>query len=170
MYAGTVETTRLYPQSHNLFYWLVKSSSANADAPLIIWIQGEPGISAVRGLFVQNGPLTTDGKNVGLASPSLTDVGDVLYLDQPVGTGFSYGLSDIDVLSSVEAVTTEFINFLSSFLGMYPDYASRKVFLMGEDFGGKLLPRFAKAINDFSERGGTVNLRALFIGNPASTV
>jgi carboxypeptidase C (cathepsin A) len=173
MYAGTVETTRQYPQSHNLFYWLVKNTTLDKKAPLIIWIQGEPGVSAMRGLFVQNGPLTTDGSSVSLApsGSSLTEVGDVLYLDQPVGTGFSYGLSDTDVATSLDQVAHEFINFLSSFLGMYPEYASpRKVFLMGEDFAGKFLPRFAKEINQFTEKGGSFNLKAIFIGNPASTV
>jgi carboxypeptidase C (cathepsin A) len=127
----------------------------------------------MRGLFVQNGPLTTDGSSVSLApsGSSLTEVGDVLYLDQPVGAGFSFGLSDTDVATSLDQVAHEFINFLSSFLGMYPEYASpRKVFLMGEDFAGKFLPRFAKEINDFTEKGGSLNLKALFIGNPSSTV
>jgi len=63
----------------------------------------------------------------------LTEIGDVLYLDQPVGTGFSYGADDKDLLNNMEDVTNEFVNFVDSFLTMYPEYASpRKVILMGE--------------------------------------
>lgn len=52
------------------------------------------------GLFAENGPLrvtrngTTDNDFViGLngENGSWLDVGDILYIDQPVGTGFSFG-------------------------------------------------------------------------------
>ena len=47
---------------------------------------------------------------------------DVLYLDQPVGTGFSYGANDTDVLSSMEDISNEFVNFVDSLLLLYPEY------------------------------------------------
>lgn len=53
---------------------------------------------------------------------TLTEIGDVLYLDQPVGTGFSYGANETDLLDNMEDVTREFVNFVDSFLSMYPEY------------------------------------------------
>jgi len=162
MYAGTFEVSRQVGKNHNLFYWLFKNLTLSGDqkAPLIIWVQGETGWSATQGLFAQNGPLQVtrvpNGQDwtysVGLAGPgeSLLEIGDVVYLDQPVGTGFSYGASDIDVLTSMDDVSNEFVNFVDSLVKMYPEYkAPRKIILMGESTAGKFIPRFTKALDGY---------------------
>ena len=42
---------------------------------------------------------------------------------------------------------------------MYPEYKQpRKVILMGEDFAGKYIPRFAKEIDSFIAKGGALKL------------
>jgi carboxypeptidase D len=86
---------------------------------------------------------------------SLSEIGDVLYLDQPVGTGFSFGASASDTLSNLNDASDEFINFMQTFLSMYPEYKKpRNVILMGEGFGGKIVPRFAKALTEYAQKGG----------------
>ena len=85
---------------------------------------------------------------------TLTEIGDVLYLDQPVGTGFSYGANDTDVLTSIDDITREFVNFVDSFLTMYPEYKSpRKVILMGESKIGKFIPSFVKGLHEYIQQG-----------------
>jgi carboxypeptidase C (cathepsin A) len=37
---------------------------------------------------------------------------------------------------------------------------------MGEDFAGRYLPRFARALDDYSQKGGQVSLASVVIGNP----
>lgn len=59
-----------------------------------------------------------------MASDSLTQVADVVYLDLPVGTGFSYGSADTDVLTDLDSISNEFVNFMDTFLKMYPEYKS----------------------------------------------
>lgn len=94
-------------------------------------------------------------------------MGDVVYLDIPVGTGFSYGSADTDVLVDLDSISNEFVNFVDTFLKQYPEYkAPRKIILMGEDFAGKSLPRFTKALDDYTQKGGQVSLSSLVIGNP----
>jgi carboxypeptidase C (cathepsin A) len=113
MYSGTFEVSRKPDTSHNLFYWLHRNTTLEpATSPLIIWIQGEIGVSASQGQFVQHGPLQVSQKlnKTGVyqytVAPAedgttLTEIGDVLYLDQPVGTGFSYGANDTDILTNM---------------------------------------------------------------------
>jgi len=113
MYSGTFEVSRKPDTSHNLFYWLHRNTTLEpANSPLIIWIQGEIGVSASQGQFVQHGPLQVSQKlnKAGVfqytVAPAedgttLTEIGDVLYLDQPVGTGFSYGANDTDILTNM---------------------------------------------------------------------
>ena len=103
---------------HNLFYWFFKHD--NALTPLLIWINGGPGSSSMFGLFLENGPLrivetgnATNEFEIRAAEEAWTDTYNVLYLDQPVGTGFSWG----DSLITDEATTSqEFINFLRLFI------------------------------------------------------
>ena len=58
------------------------------NAPLVIWLQGGPGGSSLFGLFAENGPFNVD-KNMNLVyrNFSWTDSLNVLYFDNPVGTG-----------------------------------------------------------------------------------
>ncbi len=100
MYAGTVNVSKdanITTQNHNLFYWLFKNSTVN-NTGLVFWLNGGPGSSSMFGLFLENGPLrvTRTGTGSNDYVVSLTDhhwgqVADVVFLDQPVGTGFSYG-------------------------------------------------------------------------------
>lgn len=99
MYAGTLQASLDY--DHNLFYWLIRSNKPDPslEKKLIVWLNGGPGSSSIFALVLENGPLritrTGDGPDdflLGLTKDgSWTDLADVLYIDQPVGTGFSYG-------------------------------------------------------------------------------
>ena len=89
----------------------------------------------------------------------MTEIGDVLYLDQPVGTGFSYGANDTDLLTSMADITREFVNFVDSFLNMYPEYKSpRKIILMGESTAGKFLPQFVKGLDAYIKAGNQLTI------------
>lgn len=84
-----------------------------------------------------------------------------------MGTGFSYPETKDEVLTGIDSVTNEFVNFMDSFLKLHTEYkAPRKLVLMGEDFAGRFIPRFAKALDDYTEKGGAVNVQGVAIGNP----
>jgi carboxypeptidase C (cathepsin A) len=102
-----------------------------------------------------------DGTNLG-------EVADILYLDQPVGTGFSYGANDTDLLSSMSDISREFVNFIDSFMTIYPEYkAPRDIILMGESSAGKFLPVLTKGLDDYiNYQGGKIFIKAVMIGNP----
>jgi carboxypeptidase C (cathepsin A) len=99
MYAGTFQVAATQ-QQNNLFYWLFKNTSlpTNDQTPLVLWLNGGPGASSMFGLFLENGPLKVtktgpgmDDFSLGLAPQgSWGDQVDILYVDQPAGTGFSY--------------------------------------------------------------------------------
>ena len=102
MYAGTFNVSLTNSTNHNLFYWLFRNTSLSRP-PLVIWLNGGPGASSEFDVFLENGPLlitrngtTTSDFILGLRKGSWGDVADVLFLDQPVGTGFSYGDSTVD--------------------------------------------------------------------------
>ncbi|KAI9236927.1 MAG: Alpha/Beta hydrolase protein [Podila humilis] len=76
----------------NSFYWFFPAIKPKVkDPPLIIWLQGGPGSSSMIGLFFENGPIrVTDNMKLARRPTSWADEYSVLFIDQPVGTGYSY--------------------------------------------------------------------------------
>ncbi|KAK3305793.1 Alpha/Beta hydrolase protein [Chaetomium strumarium] len=82
----------------NTFFWFFEARKDPANAPLAIWLNGGPGGSSMMGLLEENGPcfVTADSKSTYRNSWSWNNEINMLYIDQPVQTGFSY-----DVLTNV---------------------------------------------------------------------
>ncbi|XDG02163.1 hypothetical protein ABKA04_001778 [Annulohypoxylon sp. FPYF3050] len=86
-----IEVSHDYPV--NTFFWYFEAQNNPENAPLVIWMNGGPGGSSIFGLFNENGPCYI---NLDLAQqprdyPWNKDY-NVLYVDQPVQTGFSYDI------------------------------------------------------------------------------
>ena len=93
----------------------------------------------------------------------------MLYVDQPIGVGFSYGTDD--VTSTVTAAPLVW-RFFQSFLTQFPQYESRDLGIFTESYGGHYGPEFAEyfetqnnAIGQGTASGEHVNLVALGINN-----
>ena len=80
----------------HLHYWLIESENDPANDPVVLWLNGGPGCSSLDGLIYEHGPfrLETDAKSGKLAfnrfDYSWNKKANVVYLEAPVGVGFSY--------------------------------------------------------------------------------
>lgn len=144
------------------------STGSTSDGQrLIIWLNGGPGCSSMDGLFLENGPYRIVGDKVKLNRPNWVEVvGDVLFLDQPVGTGYSSPGAKGFVETEKE-MASDFLAFLLSFLSIFPAYSNRPLFLAGESFAGTYIPYIAQSILSYNSLHPlrTINLRGLAIGN-----
>ncbi|GMI25104.1 hypothetical protein TrRE_jg3542, partial [Triparma retinervis] len=78
--------------SKNLFYWMFESRNDPSTDPVILWMSGGPGCSSQLALFGENGPyVVEDDLTLKLNQQSWNNNATVIWVDQPVGTGFSYG-------------------------------------------------------------------------------
>ena len=84
-----------------MFWWLYGANtnhpSERVDKPLIMWLQGGPGGSSTGfGNFEELGPLTVDLKP---RSTTWLQAANVLFVDNPVGAGYSY-VTDSDAFTT----------------------------------------------------------------------
>ena len=74
------------------FFWFFEARKDPANAPLSLWLQGGPGSPSIPAALGENGPcrVTPDSKGTVLNPWSWNNEVNMLYIDQPVQTGFSY--------------------------------------------------------------------------------
>ncbi|KAJ9159383.1 hypothetical protein P3X46_024891 [Hevea brasiliensis] len=159
-----------------LFYYFIESErSPNLD-PLVLWLTGGPGCSALSAIFYEIGPITFNYSNFSWgALPTLvlnpyswTKVANIIFLDAPVGTGFSYATTlegyEIGDLSSI-AQTYE---FLRKWLLAHPKFVFHPLYIAGDSYSGIIVPMLVQDITNGIEVGDKPlnNIRGFFLGNP----
>lgn len=97
------------------------------------------------GLFQEHGPcrITNDSSSVTYNRYSWNNASNVLYIDQPVGVGFSYGSETVG--TSGEAAS-DIWKFMQIFLkdSRFSKYATAPLAIWTESYGGHYGPTFAK--------------------------
>ncbi|KAJ7878005.1 alpha/beta-hydrolase [Mycena olivaceomarginata] len=120
---------------------------ANNTDPWIIWLQGGPGSSGMIALATEF---------------SWNNLADTIWVDQPVGTGFSTSDST-GYIPDEDQTGEDFIGFLSNLVKVFPSLATRPLFLTGESYAGMYIPYITKHI--FRNSNPPVNLRKIAIGD-----
>jgi len=87
-YSGLIEMEN---QKDDIFYWLFESHNNPQEDPLVLWLTGGPGCASEVALFFENGPYTIN-EDLTLSKNEFTwnTNANLLYVDQPVGTGYSH--------------------------------------------------------------------------------
>ena len=77
-------------KTNHMFWWYFPKP----QAPLLIWLQGGPGGSSMFGLFAEMGPFNANAELKLVRRPAAwTTKYAMLFIDNPVGAGFSYTTS-----------------------------------------------------------------------------
>ncbi|KAL1420035.1 hypothetical protein MTO96_024709 [Rhipicephalus appendiculatus] len=120
-----------------LFFLHIKSQVNSKSKPLLLWMQGGPGKSALFGQFLENGPLGIDATgNLFRRRPAILSNFNVVYLDAPAGSGYSFDTTGT-YPSTLEESSVHTIRFLRRFLRIFPEYHNREFFIAGESYGAR---------------------------------
>lgn len=136
----------------NLFFLLTEVEGNSSTAPLLLWTQGGPGLSSLFGLFLENGPLAVDmysnlTPNVHPRMNTLQKNMSVIYVDVPVGAGFSF-TKDLEngYPTYLEQIVAHLMEFLKQFLLVFSEYKGRDFYLGGESYGARYSVALAKQL------------------------
>ncbi|KAK4408995.1 Serine carboxypeptidase-like 48 [Sesamum angolense] len=150
-----------------MFYFFFESRNSTTD-PVVIWLTGGPGCSSELALFYENGPFHI-ASNLSLAWNDFgwDKISNLIYVDQPTGTGFSYSSDDDDIRHDEEGVSNDLYDFLQAFFKEHPQYAKNDFYITGESYAGHYIPAFAARVHQGNKNreGLHINLKGFAIGN-----
>ena len=149
-----------------MFYWWFESRNDAENDPLVLWLTGGPGCASEIALFYENGPyaFNEDGETLKKNEYSWNSNANLLYVDQPVGTGFSHSTL-LDHPTNELEIAEDMYMFMSKFLDKYPQLKGKDFYITGESYAGHYIPAISHYFKFESPTPLEVNFRGLAIGN-----
>jgi carboxypeptidase C (cathepsin A) len=179
--SGNVEIDK---NNTSIFYYLFKARKPEGHKRvLIVWFNGGPGCAGFSAVLEEHGPYTFNNETLEFEynAYSFNNHYDVLYLDQPVGTGFSNVYSEEHYCRNESCVAKNFYTFYIKFLtNFHPEYQNIPLYIMGESYAGHFVPAVMKYLlsmqNDSPNYGikvaggaignALIDITAQMVGNP----
>ncbi|XP_059139096.1 probable serine carboxypeptidase CPVL [Physella acuta] len=152
---------------NHLFFWFFPSTSG-AESPLVVWLNGGPGNPSTLGLFYENGPIRLTSDWYERSNISWTQTMSMLYIDNPVGVGFSYSDSgSAGYRIDQDGYSKDLYEFIEQFYILFPEYQKRELYIGGKSYAGKYVPAFAHYLHLEIEAGrSNLPLTGIYLGGP----
>lgn len=138
----------------HMFWWLYYTTNPCknfSELPLVMWLQGGPGGSSTGfGNFEEIGPLDTHLKprnTTWLQSASL------LFVDNPVGTGFSYVNTTDAYAKDLDTVASDMMVLLKSFFDCHKEFQTVPFYIFSESYGGKMAAGISLELHKAIQQG-----------------
>ncbi|WOL17346.1 hypothetical protein Cni_G26137 [Canna indica] len=150
-----------------MFYLFFESRNNKKD-PVVIWLPGGPGCSSELALFYENGPFKiADDLSLEWNDFGWDKASNLLYVDQPTGTDFSYSSDEQDIRQDEDGVSTDLYDFLQEFFKEHSEYSQNDFYITGESYAGHYIPALASRIhqNNKAGQGIHINLKGFATGN-----
>ncbi|MCD7454871.1 hypothetical protein HAX54_026242 [Datura stramonium] len=168
-----------------LFYYFIKSQSNPKSDPLMLWISGGPGCSSLLGLLFEIGPITFEPVEYGDFKPveyngsfpslvlnphTWTKVASFIFLDLPVGTGFSYARTSAARQSDNLQASAHAYQFLHKWFNDHPEFLRNPFYVGGDSYSGIGVPIISQVIANGNEKGlePFIDLKGYLLGNPVT--
>ncbi|KAI4322314.1 hypothetical protein L6164_022021 [Bauhinia variegata] len=156
-----------HSKAARMFYLFFESRSSKDD-PVVIWLTGGPGCSSGLAVFYENGPFQiTNNLSLVWNDYGWDKASNILYVDQPTGTGFSYTSDESDIRHDEQGVSNDLYDFLQAFFKHHPQFVKNDFYITGESYAGHYIPALASRIHQGNKEklGIHINLKGFAIGN-----
>ncbi|QRV80164.1 Serine carboxypeptidase [Ceratobasidium sp. AG-Ba] len=164
-WAGLMPISSNVNETRKLFFWFWPTTNAQYTNDLVFWTNGGPGCSSLEGLLQENGPFVWP---TGTAKPipnqwAWTNLSHVLWVEQPVGTGFSTGVPNI---TNEDELAAQFAGFLTQFLEVFSELKGKNFYAAGESYAGFYVPYIANYLYTHP-KAVDLNLKGIWITDPS---
>ncbi|XP_027911762.1 serine carboxypeptidase-like [Vigna unguiculata] len=156
-----------HSKAARMFFFFFESRKSTDD-PVVIWLTGGPGCGSELALFYENGPFhITNNLSLTWNDYGWDQASNIIFVDQPTGTGFSYSSDDSDIRHDEAGVSNDLYDFLQEFFKTHPDFVKNDFYIFGESYGGHYVPALASRVNQGNKQNQTlhINLKGFAIGN-----
>ncbi|KAE9365090.1 putative serine-type carboxypeptidase F [Stipitochalara longipes BDJ] len=142
MYSGLIPIDT-NDTSRALFFVFQPTVGTPVDE-VTIWLNGGPGCSSLEGFFQENGRFVWAwGQYSPTINPySWVNLTNVLWVEQPVGTGFSIGNV---TATTEEEIAQDFVKFFLNFQTIF-GISKFKIYVTGESYAGRYVPYISAAM------------------------
>ncbi|XP_025089879.1 probable serine carboxypeptidase CPVL [Pomacea canaliculata] len=152
----------------NLFFWFFPAQERPKDAPLVLWLNGGPGRSSMYGAMFEHGPYQlTNPVSDSVVRRNVTWVKSfsMLYVDNPVGAGFSHTNSCYS--RTLNESTASLYSFLQQFMLLFPQYSKNDFYIGGQSYAGKYVPALGYYIHHQMDSNDKprMRLKGIFVGS-----
>jgi carboxypeptidase C (cathepsin A) len=166
MYSGYLDAT----DEKHMFYWLVEAAENPETAPVALWTNGGPGCSGFIGLMTEQGPFRPMADGTLVSNPaSWHYAANILFIEQPVGVGFSYSDNTADYVTGDAQAAEDLYNGILAFYNKFTNLKGNDFYMTAESYGGHYLPSTTKYILD-QGTADELNFKGYFLGNPWTDV
>lgn len=153
----------------NYFYWMVECEGCEdpQSAPVALWTNGGPGCSGLTGFMTEQGPFRPQANGTLRKNDyAWNQVANMLFIEQPVGVGFSYSNTRTDYIGVGDDDAAMYnYKLILKFLERFPEFQKNDFYITAESYGGHYMPTLAKYIVDNND-DGAINFRGFAVGNP----
>ncbi|KAG8045378.1 hypothetical protein GUJ93_ZPchr0008g12432 [Zizania palustris] len=156
-----------------LFYWFFEAQALPSQKPLLLWLNGGPGCSSIGyGAASELGPLRVSMYGTGLEFNKFAwnKEANLLFLESPVGVGFSYTNTSTDLSKLNDGLVAEdAYNFLVNWFERFPQYKNHEFYISGESYAGHYVPQLADLVYERNKDGNAnryIKLKGFIVGNP----
>jgi len=138
-------------QAH-MFWWVygAQDKASRSNLPLILWLQGGPGASGTGfGNFEEIGPTDMYGRQ---RDATWIKKANVLFIDNPVGAGFSYVDNYSALTKDVAQIAEDLFVIFSAILREIPAFKHTPFYVFCESYGGKMTAAFGERLHQGIEK------------------
>ncbi|KAK7404344.1 hypothetical protein VNO78_05162 [Psophocarpus tetragonolobus] len=170
-YAGYITVNQTHGRA--LFYWFFQATHKPDQKPLLLWLNGGPGCSSIGyGEAEELGPFFPQDSSqpkLRLNPYSWNKAANLLFLESPVGVGFSYTNTSNDISELGDTVTAKDSHiFIIKWFRRFPQFRSHKFYIAGESYAGHYVPQLSELIFDNNRNPAKkdyINFKGFLIGN-----
>nr|XP_029116586.1 serine carboxypeptidase 1 [Elaeis guineensis] len=150
-YAGYITVDNEAYERHLYYYFAISERNPSKD-PLTIWINGGPGCAGIGALVQLVGPFKIEYNQYHIKGPaklkqnpfSWTKVSSVLFMDSPVGVGYSYADTSEGYVTNDSDTISDLYEFVIKWFSEYPEFLPNPLYLAACSYSGVIVPVLAQ--------------------------